>query len=247
MGKSLKERLAEKREKLGKGGGGDYNYFVVKKGTTRFRHMPVGEDMDWSIEATTFFLGKQLGMVVSPHTFGEKCAIMETYNKLSESKKESDRELAKRFKPGRKFFSPVARYKDEKGKELDEGLGVKLLLMTPGLVQDAIDYFLDDDEAGDFTDVKTGYDMKYTRTGEGLKGTEYSCRNCQKSRFKSALGKQTYNPTEMLKAITPSYKETKELIEKYLSLPVEDEATEEKPEKKSSKDKTKKKKKSKDL
>jgi hypothetical protein len=242
MGQSLKERLAAKKEKIKKGGG-SFKYFVIKEGKTRFRHLPVGEEKDWSIEATTFFLGRDLGLVVSPFTFGGKCALKAKYDELSSSKDPDDRELAKRIKPGRKFFSPVGKYKDEKGKEPDEEAGVKLLLLTPGCVNELIDLFLDE-EFGDFTDPKSGYDIKYQRTGKGKNDTEYSVIRCDKSKL-PACWKGTYDPEAMLKELVPSYKDTKALLEQFLSTPAEDAPEQTKAKEKNTK--KKKKKKSKDL
>jgi hypothetical protein len=244
---SLKERLAKKRENL-KSGGGSFKTFIIKEGKTRFRHVPVGDEKDWSIEATTFFLGKEIGLVVSPHTFGEKCALYNAYKEMSESSDPDDRELSKKLKPGRRLYSPVGKYKDEKGKEPDVEAGVKLLPLTTGIAQDLIELYLDD-EFGDFTDAKNGYDIKYQRTGKGKTDTEYAIIRCDKTKLPKCWA-GTYDPEKMLREITPSYKETKAMLEKFLSIPSEDEGEEKPKKKKKSSDDEKplkKKKKNKDL
>jgi len=220
---SLKERLAQKREDI-KNKSKSFAYYAIKEGTTRFRHLPVGEEKDWSIEAICFFLGMEIGLVISPATFGEKCALMQAHTELSSSKSEKDRELAKRLKPSRKFFSPVVKYLDEKGKDLDVDGGAKLLALTPGTVNEVIDLFLDEDEAGDFTNPQTGYDLKYSRTGKGKMDTEYTVRACKPTalRNKKFAGK-TYDPEAMLREIMSSYKDTKVKLEKFLNLPAEGE------------------------
>lgn len=216
---SLKERLAEKRANLGKNSGG-YQYFAIKEGTTRMRHLPVGEEKEFAVEAVFFYLGIEGHMgVVSAATFGKKCAIMNAYNELSQSKDPKDRELAKKFKPQKKYFSPVIKYKDEKGKEIDEENGVKLLLLTPGMYQELIDLFLDEDEAGDFTDIKTGYDLKYKRTGKGKTDTEYSVFRCNSTPLAKKYAKDIYDPEAMLKdGIIPTFKESQEILDKYLNI-----------------------------
>lgn len=232
---NLKERLAKKRKELESSRGGTFKFFRIVEGTTRMRACPVGEEKDWAVEAVVFYLGKEIGYVVSPHTWGGKCALMNAYNELSSSKKEADKKFAKTFKPSKKFFSAHYRYKDEKGKEVDDQSGIKLLMLTPGQYQDMIDLFLDE-EQGDFTDRKDGYDIKHQRTGKGLTDTEYSMRPCKPSLAAKKFTKEDSDPEEMLKAITPTYKETKELLEKFLNIEPEDDDDE--PKKKKKKRKT---------
>lgn len=217
MAKSLKERLADQQKDL-KSRMGGYKFFMIKEGKTRMRALPTGEENDFAIEATTFYLGKDLGMVVSPVTFGGKCAIMNGYNSLVNSKKESDRKFAKTFKPSKRFFSPHIRYKDVKGQELDVESGVKLLMLTTGQYNDLIDLFLDEDEAGDFTHPIKGYDIKYIRTGKTKTDTEYSIMRCNPSKLPKQFRGKDYDPTAMLKEITPSYSDTKDILNKFTQM-----------------------------
>lgn len=239
--KNLRERLRQQQKDLKTRGGG-YKFFGIPEGTTRFRHLPTGEEQDFAIEATVFFLGKDIGYVVSPMTWGDKCAIMKGYKELSDSKKEADRKFAKTFKPNTKFFSPVIKFKDSKGKEIDLESGVKLLMLSTGTYNDLIDLYLDVDEAGDFTSAKKGYDIKYGRTGKGKTDTEYSVQRCNPTELDRKFAKKEYSAEEMLRGITPSYKDTKELLDRFLNLEPdeEDDDEDEIPKKK-------KKKKSRDL
>lgn len=232
---SLKERLAKKRELLKRGEGG-FKYLAIKEGKMRVRHLPVGDEKDWSIEATTFYLGK-LGTVISPVTLGKKCALMRAYEKLSKSKDPEDREVAKRFKPSRKYFSPVIAYKDAKGVELDMEQGPKLLVMGAKLLGQAVDLWMDDDDGGDFTDPIKGYDIKYTRTGKGKNDTEYGLMKGNTKKLPKELRGKTWDPEEMLKEIIPTYEETKEKLDDFLNLPPEDEDDDDKPKKKKKKSK----------
>src|SRR6185369_7077990 len=131
-------------------------------------------------------------------------------------------------------------YKDEKGKEIDKEAGVKLLLVSAGVYQELIDLYLDSD-AGDFTDPIKGYDIKIKRTGKGMTDTEYTVLRGNPSKLDKAYRKEV-DPEAMVKALVPTYEETKQMLEDFLHL-----APEEEEEKSSKKDKKKKKKKSKDL
>lgn len=242
---SLRKRLEAQRKELAtKGSGG--KFFSVKEGTSRFRPLPVGDEREFAIEATYFFLEGDIKGVISPATFGKKCHIMAAYTELSGSKDETDREMAKKFKPNKKYFMPVIKYKDEKGKEVDAEAGVKLLILTSGQYQELLDYWLDEDEAGDFTDVKNGYDIKFGRTGKGKMDTEYTTLNCKPSPTPKPYGKKVYDPEAMLKEIAATTDETKTFIEKYLKVSAEsgdDDKGERKNRRSRDKDKTSKKKK----
>ena len=235
---SLKEKLAAKRQDI-KDKSKGYQYFVAKEGTSRFRILPTGdEEKDWSIEATTFYLGQELGLVISPHTFGEKCALMKAHTELMNSKDEKDRAIGKRLKPTKKFFMAAVKYKDEKGGEIDMEAGVKLLMLTPGITGELIELYLDENEAGDFTDVENGYDIKISRTGKTKMDTEYTLRACKPTPLRNKkLAKQSYDPEAMLKEIMPDYKATKAKLEQYLNLPAEDDDTPTKKAKKKKRNK----------
>lgn len=231
---SLKDRLKKQQKDL-KNRAAGYKFFAIKEGTTRMRILPVGEEKDWGIEATVFYLGKEVGYVVSPITFGGKCAIMKGYNELNDSKKESDRAFAKKFRPNKKFFAPAIRYKDDKGKEVDMEAGVKPLMLSGGQYTELVDLYLDDDEAGDFTDKDNGYDIKFGRTGKTQTDTEYTVRACKPTLLVKPFRKSIYEPEEMLKLITPSYVETKEMLDKFLNLEPADDDEDEQPKKKKKK------------
>lgn len=232
---NLKQRLAKQREEL-KSRGGNYKTFMIKEGKTRFRLLPAEDkEKDFAIEATVFYLGKDQGFIISPATFGEKCAVMRAHKKLADSKDESDREIAKSFKPGTKWFAPCIRFNDEKGKEVDKEHGAKLLMMTGGVYQDLIDLFLDEDEAGDFTDPVKGFDIKFSRTGKTKTDTEYSTLACKPTPLPKAFASKTYSAEKMLREIMPTFLETKTMIEKFLSLTPEEDDSEKKSTKKKKK------------
>lgn len=219
---SLRERLIKQKAEIKSSQAGG-KFFTIKEGTTRYRHLPVGAEREYAIEVIYIFLNKDLGAHICPSTWGKKSAFLEMKTKFENSKNEDDRKFAKeKLRLGKKFLSPVCKMKDENGKEVDESAGAKLLLMTPGLYQESIDLFLDTNEAGDFTDPDEGYDLKYSRTGKTLTDTEYSLRACKPTKLKKPFRGKEYDPIAMAKECTPTYEETKELMEKYLNSDLEE-------------------------
>lgn len=236
--------MEERAKKLLEKGNNQFQYFIIKEGTTRMRIPQIVEDQEFCVEVLTIFLGKELGGYISPATFGEPCPFMELIEKLKNSDKEEDIELVKMLKPKRRYMGPHYRYNDLKGKEPDMENGVKLCMLPPTLYQQIIQMYLDD-EKGDFTDPSNGYDLKYTRTGKTMTDTEYSVLDCKPSKICPEFKKKVYNPVEMVKAITPSYEQAEELLAKYLGTNSSEDSDDEdeKPIKKSHKDKDSKKKK----
>lgn len=218
--KDLKSRLRSKAEKLKKKGG-DGQLLFVKEGTIRYRVMNPGEDNDFSAEVIQFYLGPEIKGVISPASMGKPCAIMEKYEALKKSKRDSDKELAKRMVPKTKFLIPVVPYKDLKGKEVDEQNAGRLLMVTKGITESAIDLYLDDDW-GDMTDPINGYDIKIKREGSTMTDTEYSLSPCPRSKAPKGFGKPI-DLEKMVEAILPSYEETEEILAKYMSTSGEEE------------------------
>lgn len=214
MGSKLADRLRKKKEELSKKGGGG-NLFFFKEGTHRMRLLPVAGEKEFAIEATYFYLGNDIKGVVSPVTFGEPCAIMEAYQKLKNSSDEDDRDMAKKIAPKKRYFALHIKYKDEKGKQVDEEAGIKLAILTNQLYQDLIDLYLDE-EAGDMTDPKKGYDVKYKRSGSGQFDTEYSVLRCNPTPLAKKYAAKTYDPEAELRKIIPSYEETQAIVKKVL-------------------------------
>lgn len=213
VSEKMRKALEQRKKDIAKKGDGSYSTISFKVGTHRIRVLPVGEE-DFGIEATTFFL-KDIGFLVSPRTFGDPCAICEMYDELKASKSEDDRDLAATFRPKKKYLIPIIKYKDEKGKEVE--LGPKLAQVANGVYNDLIDLMLDE-ENGDFTDPKEGYDVKIKRTGEGQLDTEYSVLVCKTTPLPKEFLKKVYNPEELAKEIAATYEETEEAIKKFLNL-----------------------------
>lgn len=223
--KKFIEKMKKRSEELAKGGKGNYDFFMVKEGITRMRPLPVGEDVEFGFEVTTFFLGKKHGTIISAATFGEKCAIMNKYNKLKDSKAEADRDLANRFKPSVKIVMPHIKFNDEHGKEVDTANGAKLALLSKGCYQQAVDLYVDP-EQGDFTDPLEGYDLKYKRSGKGKQDTVYTVSPCKPTKLPKEFRK-VYDPETMVRGMVKSYDESLEIIREFIKDPGSDDAVEE--------------------
>lgn len=232
---SLKDRMAKKKEELKKIGGGGGIIFL-KPGTKRVRVLPTGDENDFVMEVTQFYLGGEIKGVFSPATFGKPCAIMEAYEELKKSDDPDDKELAKKFVPKKKYLMPVIVYKDTKGKELDTDNSGKLVQLTKGLYEDIIDLYLDEDDWGDMTDKKIGYDLKLVREGTTLTDTEYSAKPCKNSKIHPSYKKSDdIDLMAMVVNIIPTYEETQDYINKYLNLDDDDEQPTKKKKKRNKK------------
>ena len=233
MGSSLRDRLKNKKKEMKERSSGG-KYKTIKEGITRARPAPVGDENDFAFEVNFIYLNKELGGFVSPSTFGEKCAFALQHANMIKSKSDKDRVFAKRIGPKKKYLMPHLIYKDEDGNDPDQ---VKLLLLTPGLYTDLIDLFLDTKENGDFTDPINGYDIKYERTGSTMTDTKYSLRPCRPTKMPKKF-RDVVDLEKLVRDITPSYKETKEMLAKFMAAGDDDDKEEPKeaPKKKKKKD-----------
>lgn len=245
-GKTAKEKMIERKKKLesrGNGGG----IIFPKEGITRIRLKSPGEDEELGLEVITFYLGKELGGVISPSTFEEPCPIMEKYKELKESSDDDDKELAKRLVPRRKYIIGGIGYKDDKGREIDPDQIDRAYQVSSGVYQDIIDLYLDEDEWGDMTDDLDGYDIKITRSGQGITDTKYTVSPCQKKKLDKKY-RGTIDLEGIVRNHVLSYDELEDKLRKFLNEdPSEDEDDDDKLKKKKlkSKDKDLKKKKAK--
>lgn len=229
--KSLKERLKRKQQELKSKAQSGAIFFQKADTTIRVRILSMGEEEEFIKEVTQFYLGSEIKGVISPDTFAEPCAIMEAYEELRNSDDDEDKDIASKFSPRKKYLAFCAFYKDAKGKEVDENLSPKFLLLTSGVYQSILELYLDDNEWGDMTDPDEGYDIKIIRTGSGKTDTDYSVSPCKNTKAPKGFHK-TYNLDEEVKKIMPTYEKTQELIDQYLGLDPEED---DKPKKKKKK------------
>lgn len=209
------------------------NLYFFKEGTVRARIVRTPEDQEPGIEIVRFYLPKS-GGVISPATLGLPCALMEKFDELKAGDSD-DKDLSKKMGLGRRWGVPMYFFKDEKGKEVDTERGVKLALLTNGQYQEIIDYWLDEEELGDFADPNNGYDIKFKRVGKGMMDTEYTTTPCRPTRMKPEFSKNIYDPRELIQSELPTYEETQKLVDEWLMNPTddgEDEAEETRPARK---------------
>lgn len=231
-GTSTREKmLARKKQLESKGNGGGFIY--PKEGTLRMRIKSPGDDQELGMELITFYLGGDMGSIISPATFDEPCPFMEKYKELKESSDDTDKELAKeKFIPRRRYVIGGVIYTDEKGKNLDYEGKDKAVHIPRSVYQDIIDLYLDEDEAGDMTDPVNGYDIKIIRTGSGKMDTTYSARACKPTKLDPKY-RGNIDLEGMVRAQVKSYDELQEILAKYLneSSDEEDDEVVEKPKK----------------
>jgi len=240
-GKTLKQRLRERKEELKKRGQGSNIIRQREEGTLRVRILPVNEGEEFAREITQFWLGAEIKGVISPETFGESCAIFEKYSELKQSKDDVDLEIAKKLVPRRKFVVPVLVYKDDKGKKVDTDDSGKLLQISNGLYQEIIDLYLDEDDWGDMTDPIKGYDLKITREGKGKTDTNYSVMPCKNSKLPKEFRKDI-DLDDLIREEVDSFEDTEQKLEKFLGTAFTDDDDDDEPKKKKKKSKSTKKK-----
>jgi hypothetical protein len=193
-----------------------------------------GDDQELGIEIVQFYLGGNLGGVISPATFDEPCPFMEKYQELKNSKDEDDKELAKTLVPRRRYVIGGPVYADEKGTKFDYEGKDKGVLVPRSVYQDIIDLYLDEDEAGDMTDPRNGYDIKIIRSGSGKLDTTYSARACKPTK----LDKKYQGNVDLegiVRSQIKSYDELEELLAKFLNEDHGGDDEDDKPKKKTKK------------
>lgn len=225
--------LARKKALESKGNGNGFVY--PKEGVLRMRMKSPGDDQELGIEVIQFYLGGDLGGVISPATFGEPCPFMEKYEELKNSKDEDDKELAKLLIPRRRYVIGGIIYSDEKGTKVDYEGKDKGVLVPRQVYQDITELYLDEDEAGDMTDPINGYDIKIKRSGSGKFDTTYSATQCKPTKLDPKY-RGTIDLEGIVRSQIKSYEELEEILEKFLN---EDHTSEEEEEEKPKKKKDK--------
>ena len=225
----MRKTLEKRRKELSSKGGGKFKFVTFKEGTTRIRLLPVPADTEFAVEVTYFYPNQTVGSIISPATFGEPCALMETYERLKNSKKEEDKTAAKLIQPKRRYMVMGCKFQDEKGLNLDTETGAKLMLLTNQVYQDIIDLYLDEEEAGDMTDPIKGYDLKIKRTGSGQFDTEYNVIKCKNTKRPIQFKGQVFNPQEEVRKNTSTYEETQQILEQVLGSKLKTKTSSKKP------------------
>lgn len=242
-GMTTREKMLARKKAL-EAKGTNSGFIFCKEGVTRVRIKSPGENEELGIEVISFYLGDKIGSIYSPQTFDEPCPIMEKYLELKDSPDPDDKELAKKLVPKRRYLIGGIVYEDDKGKKPAYDGQDRVILIPRQVYNDIINLYLDEDEAGDMTDPKTGYDIKITRSGKGQFDTTYSVMNCKPTKLDKSMAKPVALE-KMVRAQIKSYGELENLLKAYFN-ESDDEYEDDEPKvkvKKSSKDKANKKKK----
>lgn len=240
-GMSTKEKMLARKKSLESKGNGN-GFVFPKEGTIRMRMKSPGDDQELGMEVIQFYLGQKFGGVISPATFDEPCPFMEKYLELKNSSDDDDKELAKLLIPKRRYVVGGIVYADEKGSKVDFDGKDKAVMIPRSVYQDIIELYLDEDEYGDMTDVKNGYDIKITRTGSGKLDTTYSARACKPTK----LDKQYAGNVDLesiVRSQIKSYDELENVLKQFLNEGGSDLSDDDKPKVKKKKSKMDKKKK----
>lgn len=232
-GSTTREKMLARKKQL-ESKGNNSGFVFPKEGTLRVRLKSPGDDKELGIEIIQFYLNKEMGSVISPATFDEPCPFMDKYNELRSSKNDEDKELAKLFVPRRRYVVGGIVFEDDKGTKVGYDGKDKGILIPRAVYQDIIDLYLDEDEAGDMTDPKEGYDIKIIRSGSGQYDTTYSARACKPTK----LDKQYQGIVDLegiVRGQIKSYDEIEEILMKFLKESPNDSEEDDTPEKKDKK------------
>lgn len=172
------------------------------------------------------------------------------YRELKSSSDEDDQKLAKNLSPRKRYIMGCTCYKDNNGKEIDQDRIRKPILFPNSVYRDITDLYLDEDDWGDMTDPENGYDIKITRSGNGLMDTTYSVSPCPNRKPLKPKYVEDMDLEEIIRGHIKSYDELEEMLDEYLngssSSKDDDDDLPVKPKKKKGKDLSKKKKKKKE-
>jgi hypothetical protein len=240
--KALK-RMRERKEEMKSNFSN--NFLYLKADTTlRLRVLPVGEDEDFGMPVVNFYLGldQQGGpkSVISPSTIDLPCALSEYFEELVEQEGRGS-DMAKLLRPRTRIVIPVVKKEGLDGaeaKKVDDKMGVRLFYITTSQYQELVDWILDE-ELGDFSDPKDGYDIKFKREGSTMTDTTYTQRSCRQSPLPKQYAKEV-NIQDLLKEEIPTYEETKKYLDMFLNKQNKEDDEDEPKSKKTSKGSKKK-------
>lgn len=234
MSKTLREKLQKKKQELKSKGNGGKFIFLKAGDVVRGRIIPSDGDKEFILEVEHFYLGSEIGGIISPHTFGLPCAIYEKYQELKKSKDPDDKDLAAKITFRSKYAIPLLQATSQKGGDYETE--PKFLLTSSAIYSTIIDLYLDEDEWGDMTDYKEGYDLKFSREGSGKNDTTYDVQPCKPSELpKKFRLKDGFNIEDAIKRMLPTYEETEAYINQFLGTISSDNDEEEEDDMKSRK------------
>ena len=135
-------------------------FLITKEGTSLVRLLPAKNDEENFYAETAIHRMENDGQFKNyhcPRVKGDKCPLCDVYFALWKTPSEDNRNLARSIKARKRYYlNAVER----------EGGTVKILSIGMKLFGQILDTFFDDDY-GDITDLKTGFDFKIVKDTNG--------------------------------------------------------------------------------
>jgi len=164
----LRKKYAEINNPGGSGGNSDFlsKFFMMDEGTSVVRVLPAKEGTDTEFYAETAIHRLNDKNYHCPRVKGGKCPVCDTYynmwKEINAIGKETPKgkelqDLARQIKSRKRFYMNVVDRRDE---------SVKILSVGQKLFGKVLDCFFDED-FGDITDLKEGWDFKIVKDTQG--------------------------------------------------------------------------------
>ena len=193
---------------------GDDKYVAINEGETRVRILPSTDPSQQFFVKSGFH--KIAGEYINcPRMFkNKKCPICEKVSQLYNSQRPDDIELARQIKATKRFYyNVIVRGQEDKGVRVLTS-GVKLFEKILGSIIN--------EEIGDITDIKNGYDFIVKKC---MKSGYWNYDNSEASRKQSLLHEDPKKAEEWMNNQWPleeevtllSYNELKDLLEEFLT------------------------------
>jgi len=205
----VQKTLKEQNRKSAGAMFGDTSIWTPGKGTNKIRILP-----SWNPDETPVFykevayhysVGPDESIVMCPQRMaGKRCFICEQVKELKKAKgkgaKKAKAIIEKVRAKGRILYN-IVDLNDKKA-------GIQVFISGPKIFKELLSMVIDED-IGDISDPKEGFDIKIIREGEGL-DTEYRVRAAAKA---TAIKKKAWlkglNDLDALAGDLPSYEDTK--------------------------------------
>ncbi len=144
--------------------------YWLKKGNTMLRVLPTWKPNGlWYKEFNSHYINREFGSVVCPQQTGQSCPICEHGRALHET---GQAELAKEFKPSRKFLCNAFVLSDPNDTKAADG--VKAVEFGVKVKRQLLNFDRNKESGwGDITSIASGNNITISKTGEGKTGTEY--------------------------------------------------------------------------
>ena len=156
------DKLREKYEQIqnAQSGGGNNDFlkkfFMMEEGTSQVRVLPSGNpDNDFYAETAIHRIDEK--NYHCPRVKGDACPVCDLYYKLWKMGIDGAEDLARSIKPRKRYYLNVVDRRDE---------SVKILSVGMKLFGKILDCFFDED-FGDITDLKEGWDFKIVKDTQG--------------------------------------------------------------------------------